>query len=259
MSAPGSPGLYANKHSRRARGWRFGLVAFASACAYLGTLLHEQVAYAYLPGWASLRRASGISLRAYTTLQEDTVEGLNTEALAEELQADTWLHDSFLVKTLEEAGATNVQVSPAHAGVRNIAFNMDMWIPWKNVEVVEGWGEEGSEKKPSDHQEALPAPQRGGGMPVQGTIRSVKQHDELSVELTFSMGQPVLNRMSPKLQLALKPTGKDKSISVWLGAFIEWTKPCHFMIRKPMDTGFLAGLRRYGQAILTELRRRASK
>lgn len=191
--------------------------------------------------------------RAYSTLDQDTFQGLDIKALVDELTAEAWDSESLLVKAMRDIGATDVSAWTDRQGKRRLSFGMDMGIPWNNVASVESWGQQGNELEED-------AEDHGGADDkhlVHGMVGSVMVHqDTVTVDLTFSVNQPVIRRMLPRLRLRLHPG--SEAVKVWIGGFIEWTKPCHFLIRKPMDIGFLSGLRRYSQAILVELRKRTS-
>jgi len=203
--------------------------------------------------------------RCYTTLDEGSVEGLDLKRLVEELRAEDWNADSLLVRSMRHTGASDISVWSSPGGEHHMSFGMEMGIPWASIERVESWSrpggaDESHEHSPEQQEEALTAHVEvasDGGLLVD-SIASYPHvwEDTVTFNVEFSMNQPFISRMRPSLQVKLQHVGE--TVQVWIGGNLEWSTPCHFLIRKGMDRGFLLGLRRYSHTLLAELRRRAT-
>jgi len=195
-------------------------------------------------------RSSLMPRNSFATLGQETILGISLEALAENLQREDWSLQALPVRSLSRVGASKLSAWQT-GGLREISFGMVMGIPWQKIEIVEGW------TRSSDDVTERGSEAGVGSQDVRGTVRYVVQEESLSVEITFHMSQPILNRMRPRLQLNFAPVhveGKGQGMKVWFGGHVEWKEKCHFMIRKPMERGFLLGLSRYGLAIMDEIR-----
>eukprot|EP00933_Yihiella_yeosuensis_P065360 TRINITY_DN69104_c0_g1_i1.p1 TRINITY_DN69104_c0_g1~~TRINITY_DN69104_c0_g1_i1.p1 ORF type:complete len:320 (+),score=38.83 TRINITY_DN69104_c0_g1_i1:52-1011(+) len=199
--------------------------------------------------------------QAYTTLQEEEIEGIDIADIAKVssdlLTSEEFPFSTIFVKSIERSGASDILVWPGENGVKHMSFDMDMGIPWPKVSRVEGWT--GGDNDSGSDKEQLES--SSSAVRVETTLEPVRKNDNgvLSLEITFSMTRTVLNRILPRLLVQFIP-GSSLGVptQVWIGGNIEWTKSCNFLIRKPMAVGFMAGLRRYSKAILEELKLQAA-
>mmetsp|Transcript_61238 Transcript_61238/g.143291 ORF Transcript_61238/g.143291 Transcript_61238/m.143291 type:complete len:292 (+) Transcript_61238:60-935(+) len=184
------------------------------------------------------KRPPLVARSAYVTLQQETLPDLRTDDVAQEL-FHHWSLDSLLVKSLVRSGASHLFVSK-HEGHKQLSFEMKMNIPWQQVQTVEKWTAE--TRMPTN-----------SAMLVRGIVTSLRSKERLTVEIKFEMETPVVRRLLPRLQLFIEP-GDGQSLKVWIGGLLEWKECCHFLVRRPMEHGFMLGLGRFARAILEELR-----
>lgn len=181
-----------------------------------------------------------VARSAYITLQEETLSNLRPDDVAEEFFRH-WSLDSLLVRALARSGASHLFPWKSE-GNRQLSFGMKMNIPWHHVQRVESW---------SSHSKM---PAETGDLLIRSAVTAAHGKDTLTVEITFEMDSPVISRLLPRLQLFIEPS-EQHAIKVWIGGLVEWKEYCHFLIRRPMEHGFMLGLSRLARTLLDELRR----
>lgn len=204
------------------------------------------------PGAAArARQAPALTERprdeAYVTLDHVLLPRLFFHELSDIFDGH-WSQHSVLPRSLEHSGAKHLNLW-TEEGLKQLTFGMDMKIPWHHVETVESWsaGEASSRFAVSSSE-----------MMINCTVKSLRStnHSRL-LEMSFEMEGPVLQRLRPKLLLQME--AHRDGLEVWVGGLLEWKVHCHFLIRRPMEHGFLLGLGRLSRAILEELRTQADQ
>ena len=184
---------------------------------------------------------------AYVTLDHLILDHLFFSEVHELLDGRHERQPSILAKSLERSGAKHLNLW-TEEGLQQMTFGMDLKIPWQRVETVESWSGTG------DRNESLGNVDQVGEMIINCTVKSLHStnHSRL-LEMSFAMDGPsVLQQLRPKLLLQLKP--RAHGLEVWIGGLLEWKVHCHFLIRRPMEHGFLLGLGRLSRALVEELR-----
>lgn len=191
---------------------------------------------------------------AYVTLDHVLLPRLFFHELSDIFDGH-WSQDSVLPKSLEHSGAKHLNLW-TEEGLKQLTFGMDMKIPWHHVETVESWSGAGRVRGAGEASSRFAV--SSSEMMINCTVRSLRStnHSRL-LEMSFEMEGPVLQRLRPKLLLQMEP--HRDGLEVWVGGLLEWKVHCHFLIRRPMEHGFLLGLGRLSRAILEELRTEADQ
>jgi len=185
---------------------------------------------------------------AYVTLDHVILDHLSFSEVHELLDGRHEREQpSILAKSLERSGAKHLNLW-TEEGLQQMTFGMDLKIPWQRVETVESWSGTGGDR------ESLGNVDQVDEMIINCTVKSLHStnHSRL-LEMSFAMDGPsVLQQLRPKLLLQLKP--RAHGLEVWIGGLLEWKVHCHFLIRRPMEHGFLLGLGRLSRALVEEVR-----
>lgn len=194
-----------------------------------------------------------------TRILESPLEVFDMRSLQQELLADSWTEDHFLVKVLRRYGAEQVVTKPWDGLTRNMTMKVKLGIPWEKIRLAfRGKSSEALTLEGSDLRDP------GGLASIDAQHRLVVPgRDSIRVESSYNV--PMLSLILHESFQISPDTGKNRNaLKYMFDSFVEFTDQnlqhgiySIPLIRRSMEMGFMSAASRFGSGLLEELRFRS--
>lgn len=198
-------------------------------------------------------------VRPFWVVVQAELPAIDHVALQKELMATTWTGKTWLVKVLSDEGATDIRISPWASHRRNMTFSLGLGIPWDKVHAFLRMQKTGSS---SAAPAVLEDAEQFSSVEASHTVQLLGSGD-WGLRSTYSV-PGVSVKLDIDIDFRRRRRSGHKFVQYKFSAKMQFTDKgpgnifSYGFIRRSMELGFGAALRRFGLDLLAEVKARPS-